>query len=177
MRKLILYIAMSLDGYIADSNGSVDWLVGDGSEPESMGSYHDFYSSIDTVVLGYKTYQQIVTELSPNNWVYADKQSYVITHNSIENTDNIIFTDSDLTKLLADIRKNDGGNIWLCGGASLVTMALQQGLIDEYNITIIPTILGAGTNLFDNISLQKLKLISTMQYNGIVDLKYTNRYH
>ncbi len=70
MRKTILYIAMSLDGYIADRDGGVAWLAGDGSSPDHPGSYPRFYESIDTVILGYATYRQIVTELFPDGWIY-----------------------------------------------------------------------------------------------------------
>ena len=84
MRKVISYIAMSIDCYIADKDGSVSWLSGDGSDPENGGSYNDFIGTVDTVILGYKTYNQIVTELSPEAWVYADKMRYVITHKNIK---------------------------------------------------------------------------------------------
>ncbi len=175
MRKLILYIAMSLDGYIADKDGGISWLEGDGSNLEAAGSYHEFFSNIDTVILGYKTYHQIVTELSPEKWPYSDKQSYVITHNNIPNTANITFTDKDLTSLLYEIRKEPGNDIWLCGGASLVTLSMNNTLIDKYHITVIPTILGDGVKLFDGVTEQKLRLLNTMQYNGMTDLVYEKR--
>ena len=69
---------MSLDGYIADINGGVTWLEGDGSGTVSMDSFFSFYETIDTVVLGWKTYHQIMTELSPEEWPYKGKQSYVL---------------------------------------------------------------------------------------------------
>ncbi len=175
MKKLILYIAISLDGYIADKNGGVSWLEGDGSDIDNIGSYSDFYSTIDTVILGYKTYNQIVTDLSPERWVYSDKKSYVITHRDIEDTPEVTFTTSNLTDLLCKIRSENGGNIWLCGGATLVKQAMAQGLIDEYVISIIPTILGGGTPLFNDATRQDLTLLSTKSYNGIVDLRYGRR--
>lgn len=69
MRKVILYIAMSLDGYIADSSGKVDWLRGQDDDMETADSFPEFEKSIDTVVMGWKTYHQIATELSPDKWV------------------------------------------------------------------------------------------------------------
>ncbi len=83
MRKIKLYIAISLDGFIADKNGSVAFLGGDGSDEQNFGSYLDFIETIDTVILGHSTYNQIVTELSPDEWAYKGKTSYVLTHRDI----------------------------------------------------------------------------------------------
>ena len=70
MKKISLFIAMSLDGYIADSKGSVEWLTGQGNDEDNIDSYSEFVKDIDTVVMGWNTYHQIVTELSPEDWVY-----------------------------------------------------------------------------------------------------------
>ena len=70
MRKVVLYIAMSLDGYIADSTGKVDWLNGHGSEEENVDTYSAFIRDVDTVIMGWNTYDQVTTELSPDEWVY-----------------------------------------------------------------------------------------------------------
>ena len=70
MRKVTLFIAMSLDGYIADSKGKVDWLEGQDENVESPDIYGEFIKDIDTVIMGRNTYDQIVTELSPDDWVY-----------------------------------------------------------------------------------------------------------
>ena len=72
---------MSLDGYIADSEGSVEWLVGQGDDADNIDTYSEFAKDIDTVIMGWNTYHQIVTELSPNEWVYNDFTTYVVTHN------------------------------------------------------------------------------------------------
>lgn len=84
MRKVVLYIAMSLDGYIADKNNSVSWLSGDHSETNAIVSYFSFYDTVDTVILGWNTYHQIVNELSPNEWPYKEKTTYVLTHHKDE---------------------------------------------------------------------------------------------
>ena len=87
MRKISLFIAMSLDGYIADSKGGVDWLVGQGNDDENIDAYSDFVKDIDTVLMCWNTYYQIVTELSPNEWVYDDFTTYVVTHNKHASSD------------------------------------------------------------------------------------------
>ena len=176
MRKVILYIAMSLDGYIADKDGGVEWLQGDGSDVGNFGSYPEFEKTVDTVILGYKTYHQIVTELSPDIWVYAGKQSYVITHKDIPSTEDIIFTSENLAELIYELKKKDGADIWVCGGAAIANQLSTLGLIDLYSITVAPTILGNGTRLFAETNYQcNLKLISTCSYNGFTDLVYEKR--
>lgn len=93
MKKIRLFIAMSLDGYIADSKGGVQWLEGQGNDKENVDAYGEFVKDIDTVIMGWNTYHQIVTELSPNEWVYDDFTTYVITHKEKPSSDKIRFTD------------------------------------------------------------------------------------
>ncbi len=173
MRDTVLYIAMSLDGYIAKSNHDVSWLIGDGSDENSMGTYPAFYQDIDTVVMGYSTYHQITTELSPDTWVYSDKKSYVLTHRTVEPSENIEFTSEDIGSLIARIKKQEGKNIWICGGANIANQLIDLGLIDIYKISIIPTILGGGIPLFSAKDKElRLKLIETSSSNGIAELVY-----
>lgn len=176
MKKVVLYIAMSLDGYIADENGQVGWLGGDGSDPENQGSYPEFIKTVDTVVMGYKTYHQVVTELSPDQWVYPDKTSYVLTHRDIKSMEQIIFTDRDIAELVAALKKEAGRDIWICGGASIINQLTNADLIDRYWITVIPTILGQGIRLFEPKGRKiDLELIKTESYNGMTDLIYEQR--
>ena len=172
MRKLVLYIAMSLDGFIADKDGGVAWLAGDGSDVDNEGSYDEFYNTIDTVVMGYNTYHQIITELSPECWVYANKMSYVITHKKLEDKENIMFTE-DLEGLITKLMARDGKDIWVCGGADVVNQLLSMNRIDRICITVVPVILGGGTRLFGVFKKEiPLKLISVRDYNGMTDLVY-----
>lgn len=176
MRKVILYIAMSLDGYIADSKGGVAWLGGQDATNQETGSYPEFIKMIDTVVMGWKTYHQIVTELSPDEWVYKGMKSYVITHQKLTGTEEIIATDQALDKLVGDLKQQEGKAIWICGGASIANQLIEKDLIDCYHITIIPTLLGGGIRLFDKEHEElKLRLVSTQSYNGMIDLVYERR--
>ena len=174
MRKTVLYIAMSLDGYVADNKGGVEWLHGDGSEPESMGTYFDFYETIDTIVMGYNTYHQITTELSPDKWVYEGKRCFVTTSREIEPHDDIIFTAEDPTILVEKLRAEEGKDIWICGGAAVAQALIAGDMIDEYRISIIPVLLGDGIPLFAE-TRKELKLRSSSQSNGITELYYTHR--
>lgn len=173
MREVVLYIAMSLDGYIADEKGQVSFLKGDGSDPTHEGSYHSFLASIDTVVMGYRTYSQIVSELSPHKWPYEGLKSYVITHRDIDDQSQIVFHGQGIKQLIEQLKKEEGKDIWICGGANLVRQLMDLDLIDTYHITIMPTLIGQGVRLFQLEDVQKrLKLESTASYNGMVDIVY-----
>lgn len=176
MRKVVLFIAMSLDGYIADEYGSVDWLDGQDINAENVDTYSRFVRNVDTVIMGWNTYHQIVTELSPEEWVYANLTSYVITHRKPPSKGEIFFTGKSPSDLVKELKNKEGKGIWVCGGANIVQQLVQADLIDEYYISVIPTILGSGIRLFGISSNEiKLKLISTRNYNGIVELIYTHR--
>jgi dihydrofolate reductase len=176
MKKVILFIAMSLDGYIADKHGGVSWLNGEDKNIESADTYTDFIKHIDTVIMGWNTYEQIVTELSPKQWIYADLMSYVITHKNTLSTNQIIFTHENPCNIVKRQKQKDGKNIWICGGANLIQQLMQEDLIDLYYISVIPTILGDGIRLFATLdSERKLQLLGTHTNNGIIDLIYERR--
>lgn len=176
MREISLFIAMSLDGYIADSRGGVDWLTGQKEDGEMIDTYSLFIRDVDTVLMGWNTYHQIVTELSPEQWIYEGLKTYVFTHSEHLSSDEICFTDREPEELLEELRQQEGKKIWICGGANLVGQLRGKGLIDEYYISVIPALLGDGIRLFkDKSTEQKLELVSTQNYNGIVDLVYKRR--
>lgn len=176
MRKVKLFIAMSLDGYIADKNGSVHFLQGHEENTESGDAYLEFIKEIDTVLMGWNTYHQIVTELSKDNWVYDNLLTYVFTHREQKDASNILFTNKNLVELIQGLKNNQGKDIWICGGADLIRQALLSDIIDEYFISIIPTILGDGIKLFSpNMNESKLKLIKSTTNNGIIELNYICR--
>ena len=175
MRKISLFIAMSLDGYIADSTGSLDWLQGQG-DGEDIDTYSEFIRDVDTILMGWNTYHQIVTELSPDEWIYRDFISYVITHNERTSSEKIRFVNRDPVDLLKSLKKENGRNIWICGGANLVRQLVNQDFIDCYHITVVPTLLGSGVRLFENAKQEiKLKLLNIRSYNGLTELNYVRR--
>lgn len=176
MRECILFIAMSLDGYIADSNGGVDWLNGQGNDSDNVDVYSEFVKGIDTILMGWNTYYQVTTELSPTEWIYSDFTTYVFTHKEIEPAEGIYFTNDNPADLLKKLKAQEGKSIWICGGANLIRQLMNDDLIDQYYISVIPTILGSGIRLFGNMGKEiKLRLLKTQTYNGITDLIYTRR--
>ena len=176
MRKVILYIAMSLDGYIADRQGNVNWLAGQDDAGEQIDTYGAFINEVDTVVMGWNTYRQITTELSPEEWPYQGLTTYVITHRRQPSSADIRFVQEEPCSLVRRLREEQGRAIWICGGSRIIQPLVQEDLLDVYHISVIPTILGAGLPLFAEISQKiKLKLRSTQVYNGIVESVYVRR--
>nr|WP_317407329.1 dihydrofolate reductase family protein [Fournierella massiliensis] len=176
MGKVVLYLAMSVDGYIADEQGGVDWLGGDGSQPDAPGSYPSFYETVDAIVMGWSTYHQIVTQLSPDSWPYAGRPCYVVTHRQEADREGICFWKGELTALTNKLKPECTGNVWICGGASVAGQLLKEGRIDRLWLSVIPVVLGKGIRLFPELPHPlPLKLVETQQYNGIVDLIYEKR--
>ena len=175
MRKISLFIAMSLDGYIADSKGGVDWLKGQGNDNDNIDTYSEFVKNIDTILMGWNTYHQVVTELSPQEWVYNDFTTYVITHRNHTSSEKICFVNINPVDLVKSLKEKNGKDIWICGGANIVQQLVNEDLIDCYYITIIPILLGSGIRLFENVNYKiELKLHKTQSYNGMTCLLYTS---
>lgn len=170
-RKVILYIACSLDGYIAAPNDDLSFLDMVQKEGEDYG-YADFISTIDTVILGRKTYDWVMQHVP--QFSHADKETYVITRKNRESHGNLIFYNGDLTQLIETLRMREGKNIFCDGGAEIVNALLKEGLIDEITISVIPVLLGDGTRLFkEGIPMQNLELISARSFDtGLVQLHY-----
>lgn len=177
MRNVTLYIAVSLDGYIADSTGSVDWICGQGDTAETEDTFTSFFSKVDTVIMGRKTYNQIVTELSPNLWPYTGATTYVLTHHKeVSETESIRFKNTDACRLVEELKQEAGKDIWICGGAEVVKQLIEKNIIDTYHLAIIPVILGSGIRLFDGSPKIGLALAETKKYNGIMEVVYNRRH-
>lgn len=175
-RKVILYISQSLDGFIADNNGSVDWILGNNEDYTSDYGYDNFIRNIDTVILGYNTYKQLIEELSPNEWVYKGLQSYVFTEKTINDVNDIKFVNEDIISFIKKLRKEKGKDIWICGGSNILNQLVKENLIDEYQITTVPVILGDGIRLFEEKNKKiKLELKETKIENGLIMGRYIKR--
>ena len=142
-RKLKLYIAASMDGYIAGPDGEIDWLEVGGKLDYG---YHHFYSSIDTTVMGSSTYKLTLTV---EEFPYADKANYVFTRGAPPpDTANVRFVSGDIVSFVESLRGLPGKDIWLVGGGQINTVMLNAGLIDEIILTVFPLVLGDGIPLF-----------------------------
>lgn len=171
MRKLILYISCSLDGYIAQPNDDLSFLGIVQKEGEDYG-YNNFVETIDTVVVGRKTYDWVVGQ--GYDFPHADKESYIITRQKRPKQGNLTFYNGELKTLIKELKAKKGKNIFCDGGAQIVNQLLEERLFDEIILSIIPILVGNGTRLFqDNRPKQELVLISTKNYDtGLVQLHY-----
>ncbi|MGL4394549.1 MAG: dihydrofolate reductase family protein [Brevinema sp.] len=153
MRNLILYIAQSLDGYIASEDGSIDWLPQD-FDPLFAKPYEDLCARVDTVLMGRKTFDQINTELSPDFWPYENHQSVIFSRNtsSMPPKDRCRF-EQDLS-YIKTLKSESGKDIWLVGGGAIVEYCLKEDLVDEFIIATVPVIIGKGIKLFSPINQQ-----------------------
>lgn len=148
MKKIKLYIAISLDGYIARKDGSIDWLEALPNPNKIDYGYTAFYDSIDTVIMGRKTYDQILGFDVP--WPYEKCSTYLATRETDypPPTPKTKVIQGEIGTATRTITKGEGKDIWLVGGGQLVTFYLNEGLIDEMILFIIPTIIGDGIPLF-----------------------------
>ena len=176
MRETVLYLAVSVDGFLADREGGVGWLTGQDPAAETEDSYARFQVGIDTVLMGWNTYHQVITELSPGEWPYEGLTTYVFTHRTLQDREEIHFTREDPAGLVRRLRGRPGRDLWICGGASLAGQLLAAGEVDRLHLSLIPTLLGAGIRLFPGgLEEMPLRLLELRSSNGIVELVYARR--
>jgi dihydrofolate reductase len=177
-RKVILDLAVSLDGFIEGPNGEVDWCVMD---PDMK--FNDFLHSIDTIFYGRKSYdlwgqytpQDQVSETEKEMWdIVHSKEKYVYSRTRQGSNQNAVYINDNLPEEVNKLKNKPGKDIWLYGGASLITTFINLGLVDEFRLSIHPIILGAGKPLFINIKERvHLKIAETKTFSsGVVQLIY-----
>lgn len=177
MSKIKLYIASSIDGFIAREDGSLDWLFALPNPNKIDHGYKAFLDTIDTVIMGRSTYEEVLG--FGVEWPYAHCRTFIVTTDSnyevkTENTDIL----SEIsTEKISEIRKQSQKNTWVIGGGKVITGFLNLGEIDEMILSIIPIILGRGIKLFPDAPKEtsfKLEDAQTFE-TGVVNLKYLRR--
>jgi len=172
--KIKLYIAQSLDGYIAGPKGELDWLEEIPNPEQEDFGYAAFYDSIDLLLLGRKTYEAILS--FGIDWPYVGKQSFIFSrseHLDCPTPDSRQLKEID-SATIASLRQLSQKGIWLVGGGSLIQQFLAASAIDEMIISVVPCLLGEGIPLFpDSYSSSIWRLEATQSFaNGIVNLHY-----
>ncbi len=176
MRKLIIFIATSLDGYIAKPNDDLDFLKLVDKPGEDYG-YTAFTATVDTILLGRKTYDWVSRHSGSSHYDNGDKKVFVITRNNRPDSGNTTFYTGDFIALVKQLKREEGKNIYCDGGAEIIHQLLEDDLIDDLIISVIPVLVGNGTRLFkDNRPEQKLELIETKSYDtGLIQLHYKRK--
>lgn len=169
-RKIVLFIATSLDGYIATEDDSLEWLFK--VEGEGDNGYSEFYDTVDTIIMGRKTYDWII-EKEGLNFPYKNKECYVFSDTLHGKNENVQFVNEEVTNFANRLKQAEGNNIWVVGGGGLLHTFLKERHIDEFIITIAPTIIGNGIPLFHNLDFElELELINMRRWNQFVELHY-----
>ena len=172
-RKLILYISMSLDGFIATNEDDLSWLSVVEKEGEDYG-YVAFNSTVDTYIVGRTTYDTVL-KLTGGTFPPANQHNcYVITRKERESENGVTFYNGDIETLINKLKRENGKNIYCDGGGQIVKLLMDKNLIDEYRISVIPIILGDGKRLFKGgTPMINLKGLPSKQYeSGLVHLRY-----
>ncbi|MCB0649552.1 MAG: dihydrofolate reductase [Saprospiraceae bacterium] len=173
MRKLKIFIAMSLDGFIAKPDDDLSFLKAVEKEGEDYG-YEAFTSGIDTLIIGRKTYDYVVREIGSQHYDNGSNDVYIITRKPKPRKGKTIFYSGDLKELVLKLKSESGKDIYCDGGAEIIHQLLVQDLVDELIISIIPVLLGEGTRLFkkgrpeQTLKLQSIKSFET----GLVQVNY-----
>jgi len=183
MRKIILNLAVSLDGFIEGPKGEYDWCFSDQDYGMS-----EFLEQIDCLLMGRKSYETLreaVSKAGPDSGgdPFAGKHKYIVSSKleSVQTGETVIAGDfkAAIARLKnEDGKGGDGKNIWLFGGAQLTDALLQEKLVDEFQVSVHPLLLGAGTRLFRQLdSRVPLELAGCKQYDsGLVQLSYRCRW-
>ena len=176
MRLLTIFIATSLDGYIAKPNDDLSFLKLVEKEGEDYG-YAEFTATIDTIILGRKTYDWVLKEIGTSHYDNGERDVYVITRTERPGVGKTTFYTGNLTELVQQLKDGNGKNIYCDGGAEIINELLKNDLIDEFVISIVPVLVGNGTRLFkDNRPEQMLELVSTKAFEtGLVQLRYKRK--
>jgi dihydrofolate reductase len=167
MRKVVLGVGISIDGYIARPNGDVDFLF----MPKDF-SMAPFFASIDTAIMGRKTYE---ASLRMGGSFDGTIVSYVLSRTlAAGQRDGVTFSRQSPSALVSEIRKRPGKNIWLMGGGELAREFLKTDLVDELLLGVVPVLLGEGIPLFPaGFAQRNFALVENKTYSkGLIELKY-----
>lgn len=177
MKKIILDLAVSLDGFIEGPNGEIDWCIMD----EDM-DFDGFIDGIDTIFYGRVSYEAwgnfqpdaSATTAEKRLWASVHSKKKYVFSNNPRNDPNASFITKNLSVQVEEIKHTEGKNIWLYGGASLISSFIKLDLVDEYRISVHPIVLGNGKPLFADLDKRmELKLVKTNAFkSGVVQLIY-----
>jgi dihydrofolate reductase len=191
----IYYCAASLDGYIADADDGLDWLLnyrgafdGEAAEPDPMadgGAYHRFYDGVRALVAGSVTYEWILDHLDVAGggaWPYGSKPCWVLSSRDLRlpqgDDVDVRVANASVAEVYGEMATAAGdGVLWLVGGGSVASQFADEGLLDETHVTVVPVVLGTGKPLFERpLAGGPMQLTGTRTFaNGMAELRYRVR--
>ena len=177
MKKIKLYIATTLDGFIAREDGSLDWLNELPNPDQTDHGYGEFLLEIDTVVMGRKTYEKVLG--FGVDWPYGNCRTLIVTtaeHYQVKTPGTETVNRLD-RQVIGDMRKKSMKNIWLVGGGQVIAEFLNLGAIDEMILSMVPRILGKGIRLFPGGPKEtEFDLVRAESFgSGMVNLTYSKK--
>lgn len=177
MKNVVLYIAASLDGFIARPDGNMDWLNSIPNPQKGDYGYASLLESIQTIIMGKSTYNAVID--FGIEWPYTGFITYIVTGNKefkLSSPDTYVLH-SDINEFVTHLKKTTEKDIWLVGGGQLITYFINNELVDKLILTVVPVILGEGIALFPNKPKEtNWALLNTQQFNtGLVTLTYSKK--
>ncbi len=188
MRKVILSVQVSLDGFTAGPNGELDWLVEHVVSEEGWNSLNDLVSTVDTVLLGRVNYQGFASywpamatnpsstknDIEFSRWL--DTTPKLVFSRTLEQVEwkNARLVKENIAEEIRSLKQQEGQDMVILHSASLAQTFMQLGLIDEYRLSVHPVVLGGGILLFKDIKdRMNLKLVEAKTFrSGVVLLSY-----
>jgi len=190
MTKTQYYCACTVDGYIAESDDTLDWLTGyDGSYAGEdavpmKGTYDSFYDGIGALVMGSATYEFVLDHIASkgDDWLYAGKPAWILTSRDLPRPEgegvDVRFAQGAVKDLHGELIEAAGDrHVWVVGGGNVASQYADAGLLDEVHLTVVPVVLGAGKPLFDRaLPGDPMQLTGTRAFGtGMVELRYEVR--
>ena len=166
MRKIVLNLALSLDGFIAGPNGEYDWCFTDADY-----GMIDFMKSIDATIMGGKSYRLLLDYGAP----YPELTNYVVTRTETDALhSNVVFVRNNILSFVESLKRKEGKNIWLFGGAEITQLLMERDLVDMLMLAVHPVLLGDGIQLFGKYDARKhFELADSIRHpSGLVQLIY-----
>ena len=170
MTRYVGYIAMSLDGFIADAEGGVGWLDRFDEKLGDAGGYAEFIEGVDALVSGRKTHEQVLGW----GWPYGERANYVLTRQPGYTADHVTIS-GEVETIAAEIGKAGHKCVWIVGGGETQRAALDAGMFDTLRIFIMPILLGGGLPLFAPGNEHDLTLTACAELpGGVLQIDYAN---
>lgn len=175
MKRIKLYTSLSLDGFIARPDGKLDWLENFENASGTDYGYEQFLSGIDTLIMGRKTYDAIISY--GIKWPYEHCITFIVTKNPEYQvkTENTFVLSGNVIEQITMMKSGEGKDIWLVGGGKINSYLLNYALIDDMILSVVPVIIGEGLPLFPDKPTESLfKFVESIDYEpGIVNLIYS----